>query len=200
MRAVAKFVLLLGLLVAGGVAAAEQGVVIRAGELKAQPFIDAATTEKVTANQSVTIVKRQGGWVQVESNGKTGWLRTLNLKLNTGSVPRFTSPPGKGLAKADPAPGAPGASGAAGQRGNAGGRGKGVPKGGLASLLQTGSSGKTETTGVKGLGEEDIKNAVMDPAQLALLATLAVAPADATSNAQQSGLKESSVDYLKAGR
>ena len=162
MRAVAKSVLILMLLVSGTAVVAEQGAIIRAGELKEQPFIDAATTDKVAANQAVTVVKRQGGWVQVESNGKTGWVRTLNLRLSAGSVP--------------------------------------APRTTAASLLRTGSSGKTETTGVKGLGEEDIKNASIDPVQLELLATLAVAPEEAKANAEQSGLKENAVEYLKASR
>jgi hypothetical protein len=144
--------------------AAETGAIIRAGELKAKPFIDAATMDKLAANQPVTILSRQGGWVQVESNGKTGWVRMLNIRMQsaTGSGP---------AAK---------------------------PKSsGLASLLHTGSSGKTVTTGVKGLGEENIRNATPDPVQVAALARLAVPAAEATANARQSGLQESQIAYLK---
>jgi hypothetical protein len=52
------------------------------------------------------------------------------------------------------------------------------------------------TTGIKGLGEEDLQNAVPDPAQLAKLVALAVPAAEASSNAAASGLVEHSVDYL----
>lgn len=146
--------------------AAERGAVIRAGELKAKPFVDAATTDKVAANQQVNIISRQAGWVQVESNGKSGWLRMLNVRMQGAA-------------------GAPAAK----------------PKsGGIASLLHTGSSGKTVTTGVKGLGEEDIRNASPNPVQVATLATLAVPAAEATAYARQSGLKENSVEYLKGGK
>ena len=146
--------------------AAERGAVIRAGELKTKPFVDAPTADKVAADQPVNIIGRQAGWVQVESNGKTGWLRMLNVRIQ-------------------------GAGGAAAAK----------PKGGgIASLLHTGSSGKTVTTGVKGLGEEDIRNASPDPAQVAALAALAVPAPEATAYARQSGLKENSVEYLKAGK
>ena len=155
-------------LAATGAAAAEHGVVIRAGDIKAQPFIDAASAASVTANEAVTILERKGGWMQVEAGGKTGWIRMLNVRLG----------------------------GAAGSAGSAGG-------GDLlstAALLRTGSSGKTVTTGVKGLGEEDIHNATVDVAQLDALAALAVDPADATAKAQKKGLKESQVEYLPKGK
>jgi hypothetical protein len=142
-------------------AAAETGAVIRAGELKAMPFIDAATSAKLAANQPVTILQRKGGWVQVEANGQTGWVRMLNVRLAAGSSPA----PNQANVRA-------------------------------ASLLRTNSSGKTVTTGIKGLGEEDLQNAVPDPAQLAKLVALAVPASEASSNAAASGLVEHSVDYL----
>jgi len=148
-------------------AAAERGDVIRAGELKAKPFVDAATADKLAANQPVTIVSRQGAWVQVETNGKTGWVRMLNLRMETGAAQ---------------------ANGKPGARSN-----------GLASLLHTGSSGKTVTTGIKGMDEEDIRNATVNLAELEELSTLAVPPAEATADARQGGLKEHQLAYLKEG-
>ena len=52
------------------------------------------------------------------------------------------------------------------------------------------------TTGIKGLGEEDLKNASPDPAQVAELTTLAVSADEATANARASGLVEQQVEYL----
>jgi hypothetical protein len=142
-------------------AAAEDGAVIRADELRAMPFIDAAASAKVAANQPVTILARKGGWVQVQTGGQAGWLRMLNVRLRAGSGP---------------------AQGQANVR--------------AASLLRTNSSGKTVTTGIKGLGEEDLQNAAADPAQVAKLATLAVSPDEASANAHASGLVEQQVDFL----
>lgn len=151
----------LALCIAAFPAAAESGAVIRADELKATPFIDAATSAKLAANQPVNIVSRKGGWVQVEVNGQTGWVRMLNVRLATASSP---------------------AQGQANVR--------------AASLLRTNSSGKTVTTGIKGLGEEDLQNASPDPLQVSELATLAVSADEASANAHASGLVEQQVEFV----
>jgi hypothetical protein len=136
----------------------ESALVIRAGDLMAQPFIDAAKVTPVAANQPVVILQRRGGWVNVQVAGKTGWLRALNLRL------------------------APGTSGSLNR---------------AAANLRTGSSGQTVTTGVKGLDEEKIRNASVDPVQLARLATLAVPESTARGTAARKKLVETRVDYLK---
>ena len=61
--------------------AADRGVVIRAGDIKTAPFIDAGSAGPVAANEPVTIVDRKGGWMQVQATGKTGWIRMLNVRL-----------------------------------------------------------------------------------------------------------------------
>lgn len=144
--------------------AAEKGQILRAGDLLAQPFIDAAKAGPVTANQPVTILERRGAWASVESNGTKGWVRLLNLRLEAGAVRPGTGRPG-----------------------------------GLASL-RTGSSGRTATTGIKGMDEEDIRNATPDYQELELLGTLAVTADDARATAQKAALKENTVAYLDKGR
>ncbi len=159
--------------------AAERATAIRAGELKQQPFLDAAGAGAVTANQPVSITGRQGGWVRVESNGQTGWMRMLNVRLDSGERAAPSGNAGGGNANALGA-----------------GRGNLSP----ASLLHTGSSGKTVTTGIKGLDEADIRNASANPQQVEQLDTLAVDAAEASAHAASSGLKEQTVEYLKKGR
>lgn len=171
--------LLVAVLCASAASAAEKGIVLRAGDLKAQPFLDAANADKVTANQQVTITRRQGGWVQVEAGGKTGWLRMLNLRLEAAAA----------------APAAPATAAASTARPS-----RSSLSANPSSLLRTGSSGKTVTTGVKGLDEENIRGSHVDPVQVAALTALAVEPGEATSNAAASGLKETPVDYLQKGR
>ncbi len=152
------------------VEAAEQGMVIRPGDLMAQPFIDAAKTAQVATNEAVTIIERRGGWVNVEANGRTGWVRMLNVRLRPGLAT------------------------------SGGGHSGGGPQSSLASLLHTGSSGRTVTTGIKGMDEEDIRNATVNYAELEKLDTLGVEAADARANAQMYKLKESTVEYLKKGK
>lgn len=153
-------------------AAAEKGQIIRAGDLLAQPFIDAASTAKLTAAQSVTIVERRGAWVSVQAAGKTGWVRLLNLRL-------------------EPAAGVAGLARPAGQKPS-----------GMTSLssLTTNSSGRTVTTGVKGMDEEDIRGSTPNYVELTLLDELGVDAADARANAANAKLVERSVDYLDRKR
>ncbi len=141
-RIAASLLATLLLCLASAAGAAEKGLIIRAGDLLAQPFIDSAKSGPVTANQPVTIVERKGGWASVEAGAAKGWVRLLNLRLRTGS------------------------------------------------------SGRTVTTGVKGMDEEDIRNATPDYAELTELDGLGVGADDAKANAQKAKLTENTVDYL----
>lgn len=63
-----------------------------------------------------------------------------------------------------------------------------------AATLQSGRSSSTyttATTGVRGLSEEELRNATPDPAALQLVENLAVAPTDARGFAKQAELKAS---------
>ncbi len=189
MRLVGPVLAAIALLTPSWLGAAERGFAVRAGELKQQPFIDAAGAGSVAANQAVSVVTRQGGWVRIQSNGQTGWMRMLNLRLETrattsGSTASTTS---SGSTSA----GSSASSARSLSRGNASSSG---------SLLRTGSSGKTVTTGVKGLDESSIRGSTPDEAQVAALDALAVDGAEAASHAASSGLREQSVEYLKGSR
>ena len=167
----------IALLTPSWLGAAERAIAIRAGDLKQQPFIDAANAGSVAANQAVSVVTRQGGWVRVESNGQNGWMRMLNVRLEVAQAA-----PGTNTSTSAP---------------------RSVSRSNLTSptsLLHTGSSGKTVTTGVKGLDESNIRNSTPDLAQVAELETLAVDASNAATNATSSGLQEQSVEYLKGGR
>lgn len=60
-----------------------QGNLIRASELKAKPFIDAATVAMFPENTPLSVLANQGGWSQVKArDGNTGWVRLLNIKLS----------------------------------------------------------------------------------------------------------------------
>ena len=68
----------LALGIAAAPAAAESGAVIRADELKAMPFIDAASSAKLPANTSVNILSRKGGWIEVQAGGQTAYANALD--------------------------------------------------------------------------------------------------------------------------
>jgi hypothetical protein len=62
--------------------AADTGYVIRATDLKAKPYLDADTMTKLPEKTAVEIHIREGPWMQVKAQGKTGYVRMLQVRLN----------------------------------------------------------------------------------------------------------------------
>lgn len=60
--------------------AGEKGSLIKADDLKAEPFRDGKTLSRLSKDVVVDILKKQGGWLQVKSGGQSGWLRTLSVR------------------------------------------------------------------------------------------------------------------------
>ena len=158
MKPARTFLLAASLLLSTAALANERGVAIRAGDIFAEPFVDAPKVGAVAANQPVTILARKGGWLSVEAGGKRGWMRMLGVRLEAAPRP-------------------------------AGGTG-----------MRTGTTARTVATGVKGLDEVAIRNAAVNPVELAKLNTLGATEADARGLAAQNRLKESNVAYLKPGK
>lgn len=88
-----RIILLAAALALPGAAAmaSERGMTIRAGDLYAEPFIDAAKLSPLPANQPVTIVARKGGWLSIETGGKRGWVRMLIVRLESASAAGSTA-------------------------------------------------------------------------------------------------------------
>lgn len=66
--------------------------------------------------------------------------------------------------------------------------------------MRTGTTARTVATGVKGLDEVAIRNAAINPVELAKLNNMGATEADARGHAVQNALKESNVAYLKPGK
>ena len=60
--------------------AAETGNVIRADEIRVEPFRDAKTIATLSVGDKVQIVKKNGGWLQIESSKGKGWVHMLNVR------------------------------------------------------------------------------------------------------------------------
>ncbi|MGH8492789.1 MAG: SH3 domain-containing protein [Moraxellaceae bacterium] len=78
------------------------------------------------------------------------------------------------------------------------GKGGDAGVGAIASLFKTGSSGNTVSTGVKGLSEEQLKNAQPNPEEAKRLDKYKNSEADARSFAKQGKLAVEQVNYLPA--
>jgi uncharacterized protein YgiM (DUF1202 family) len=60
--------------------AAETASVVRKSELKQAPYTDAATVAEVAAQTQVTVLRREGAWLQVQAGAHSGWLRLLAVR------------------------------------------------------------------------------------------------------------------------
>lgn len=70
--------------------------------------------------------------------------------------------------------------------------------GSLFNIGRSGSSGTTVATGVRGLSEEDLKNAQPNPAELAKLQNFAANKAQAEKFARSGKLKTQTLDFVPA--
>lgn len=92
------FALCLGLYVlpAAAAQAGEIAYTVRATELKAKPFADAATLLSLAEHGKVEIVTRQASWMQVKADGTTGWVKMLSLRLGNTEAQKKTGDSGLG--------------------------------------------------------------------------------------------------------
>jgi hypothetical protein len=116
-------------------AAQDQAFTNRSTELKDRAAAEARTVAMLAENTPVKLLARGGGWTRVEAGGQSGWLRVFHLRF-PASVESAPSSSAGGLLSSL-------GSALTGQRSN--------PKANLA------------TTGVRGLSQEDLKNANPDP-------------------------------------
>lgn len=71
---------LAGLFAAMPVYTAETGSVLKADQLKAEPFRDANAVSMMAPGDKVEILQRQGGWFRVKSAKGAGWVRMLSVR------------------------------------------------------------------------------------------------------------------------
>jgi hypothetical protein len=81
----------------GLTAQADPAHVIRATDLKAKPFNDAATVLPLTEKTVVEVLAREGGWYKVKAKGKNGWVRMTALRLGDGNAKAGDSGVGSAL-------------------------------------------------------------------------------------------------------
>lgn len=71
---------LAALLLSGALHAAESGTALKGDDIKAEPFRDAKTVATLATGDKVDIVKKNGGWYQVNSAKGRGWVRMLSIR------------------------------------------------------------------------------------------------------------------------
>jgi len=135
-------------------------------DLKQEPFIDAQVVISLPANTSVTVLKRQAGWMQVKSSGGAqGWLKMTSIKLGSGGTS------GKG------------------DNGI-------MSLFNVARSGRSGNNGVVVTTGVRGLTPEELKNASPNPAEVKKMDNFPKGKKEADTFANAGKLQSQQVDYL----
>jgi len=145
---------------------AEPGYVIRSSDLMDEPYRDATPLLELEKGTPIEIIKRKGGWLQIESAGKSGWVRMSKIR--------------KGKASTQPAAG----SEASGILDLASGR--------------AGTGNVVSATGVRGLSEEQLKEAEFDANQIKKLESFAISEQKAIRFAQQEKLVARELEFIPA--
>ncbi len=145
---------------------AEPGYIIRSSDLMDEPYRDATPLLELEKGVPVDIIKRKGGWLQIESAGKSGWVRMSKIR--------------KGKAATQSAAG----SEATGILDLASGR--------------AGTGNVVSATGVRGLSEEQLKEAAFDAYQIKKLESFAISEQKAIRFAQQEKLVTRKLDFIPA--
>jgi Bacterial SH3 domain len=60
--------------------ASDSGVAVRSCQVMSEPFKDAQEVTSLKEGDTVEILRRKGGWLQVSGKGKTGWVRMLYIR------------------------------------------------------------------------------------------------------------------------
>ena len=145
--------------------ASDPGVVVRPCPVMSEPFKDAREVTSLKEGDSVAILKRKGGWLQVSGKGKTGWVRMLYIRR-----------------------------GAAGEKTSVATEASGVL--GLATG-RAGSGNVVAATGVRGLDEEELREAEFNGKELQTLKTYGTSKKEAQEFAKQAGLKVQKVPFMQ---
>jgi hypothetical protein len=148
--------------------AGQPATVVVDTQIYKEPFLDSESLSDVSANTSVDILRRKGGWYLILVTPElTGWVRMTSLRKQAS--PSDIKQKGSSLGSTLDS----------------------VISG------RTGTSDVTTTTGVKGLDAGDIENSQPDEEAVEKMKSLRSDKQDASSYAGELSLQPQPVDYLK---
>jgi predicted PhzF superfamily epimerase YddE/YHI9 len=165
MRLLTLLLVLAGIVYPHESRASDPGVAVRACQVMSEPFQDARLVTSLKEGDTVKILKRKGGWLNISTQGKTGWVRMLFIR-----------------------------------RGEAGAQASAIKEATGVLGLATGRAGSgnvVASTGVRGLDEEDLKQAEFNETEWQTLQTYGVSKKDARMFANQAGLKTQTVPFIQ---
>ena len=171
-RAIFFGIVLLCTCAATGVLAQEPLTTNRATELRLAPD-DAATVVKQLADKApLQLQERKGAWSQVKSGNDTGWVRMMHLRGGATVVAdeKTTSP--SWLSRMNNL------------------------LSGTSTSRTTNQRAQSATVGIRGISEDDLKNAEPNPVEFAKMKSYMASDADARLLALQGRLTFRNVAYL----
>ena len=145
--------------------ASDPGVAVRSCQVMSEPFKDARSVTSLQEGDTVEILKRKGGWLNISAKGKTGWVRMLYIRRGAAGAQASVTTEASGVLD-----------------------------------LATGRAGGgnvVAATGVRGLDEENLKEAEFNEKELRTLKTFASSAKEAKAFAKQAGLKSQQVPYIE---
>lgn len=131
---------------------------------------DGATVRSLPENTEVKVLQRAGGWTRVDAGGQQGYVRVFHLRF-------------------------PATAEAASSGGSLSGLGSALGFG-----RQRSQSTTIATTGIRGLSQEDLKNASPDGAALQRMQSFRSDAPGAERFAREGKLSPHTVDYSEGGR
>ncbi len=177
------FVLLCLLIVSSASLAAEEATILVSSDLKKEPFIDTESLINIPKDTKVKVLKQKGAWYQISVPGKnniSGWVRLTSLRLHPAPAPDNGNKAKKeGLYEDE--------------------WGGGTDIKEALSSASFGRGGVTEsatTTGIRGLGKEDIANAQPNKRALDDLDAMTADKGDSNDFANARQLVAKQIDYL----
>ncbi len=151
------------------VAAAERVSVERESKLHAEPRLDAPQVAVAKPGTVADVVGKSGAWLNIRTPDATGWLFSFNVRFQSQAKP-----------------------GESAEQASGGGSALGRLFGPRRSV------NVTSTIGVRGLEEEDLKQARFDAEQMRLLDEYAASRESAQDGARAAGLTPARVEYMDA--
>jgi hypothetical protein len=132
---------------------------------------DGATVKSLPENTQVKVLQRSGGWTRVEAGGQQGYVRVFHLRFPATATTADSS--GGGLSSLGSA---------------------------LGITRQRSQSTTIATTGIRGLSQEDLKNASPDEAALKQMHSYRSDSGGAERFAKEGKLTPAQVQYSEGGR
>lgn len=142
----------------------------RTTDLRAAPDFDSALIQSLPEKTTVQVLKKEGAWSQVKFGAKTGYVRMMHLRGGSTVVTE--------------------------QQTSGGGFMASMNKLFLGDRERTGQTRQGATVGIRGITEQDLRDAELNPVALAKMKTFIASEGAARNFATQGKLAFRSVAYI----